>query len=339
MTQKHRVSVLLGDPSLPYTYGPAGRIDLEELQAVEDLKTACAGLEDRYTFEFLNNHSAMFEHLRESPPDLALNFCDNGFRNRLEHELHVPAVLELLEIPYTGASPFCMSVCTDKAMVRSMAASQGIAVPNETLVDLRADPKVLPELYPALIKPNSADGSVGIRPDCVVYDPEQAAAYMDRLAGELQRPQALVQDFLTGDEYTVGVVGNAEAGFTVFPPLVVDYSRLDPDLPPILDYGSKVDPESPYWNALEFRPADLDEPTRAMMITAATTLFSRLDCRDYGRFDFRAGADGVPRMLDANYNPTWFRDGKLAMMAGYAGHDYTDLIGMILDAARSRYGL
>ncbi len=332
------VCVLSGDPRLPYDYGLDGRFGPDEVAAVTRARDALAarlGLRSRV----LDDHDALIDELRSEPPDLAVNFCDAGFRNRLALEPNVPALLELLEIPYTGTGPASMGLCGDKAAVRHLAAAHGIAVPSEKLVDLRLDPLPLPDLYPAMIKPNAGAGSFGIGPDCVVQDAAEADACLRRLAGELEQPQVLVQDFLTGPEYTLGLVGNPGAGFTVLPALEIDYSQLDPGLPPILSYGSKVDPESPYWQALRFRRAELTAEARAQMVEAATYLFERLGFRDYARIDFRAGADGVPRLLDANFNPTWSWDGKLAMMAGWAGYEYGELLGMIVDAARRRYGI
>jgi D-alanine-D-alanine ligase len=333
-----KVAVLLGDPRLPYAYGVDGRFGEEERMAVERLREALDGL-DGFRFAYLDDHTGLIDTLRARPPALALNLCDTGYRNVQRHELNIPALLELLDIPYTGAGPVCMSLCTDKALVRALAVAQGIPVPNETFVDLTADPLVLPELYPALIKPNAADGSFGITADCVVADAPQAEAYMLWLRERLERPQALIQDFLTGPEYTVGLIGNPDDGITVLPPLVIDYSHLDPDLPPILSYGSKADPDSPYWQGLRFHPADLDDATYGRLVSHSTALFARLGCRDYARFDFRAGPDGEPRLLDANYNPTWSWDGKMALMAGYAGHDYAWMLRTILEAAARRCSL
>ena len=330
--------VLSGDPRLPYEYGVDGRFGAEDVAAVERAREALdtlPGVRSRV----LDDHQRLIDALREHPPGLAVNFCDAGYRNRLALEPNVPALLELLDIPYTGTGPGSMGLCSDKAAVRHLAASHGIPVPNEKLVDLRQDPLPLPDLYPAMIKPNAGAGSFGITPDCVVHDPVEADACLRRLAAELERPQALVQDFLTGSEYTLGLIGNPGSGFTVLPVLEIDYSRLAPDLPPILSYGSKADPESPYWQALRFRRADLPPELLAQMVEPATFLFERLGFRDYARIDFRAGADGVPRMLDANFNPTWSWDGKMAMMAGWASYEYRDMLGMIIDAARTRYGI
>ncbi|HKJ95367.1 MAG TPA: D-alanine--D-alanine ligase, partial [Gammaproteobacteria bacterium] len=234
-----RVAVLLGDPNLPYPYSLDGRFGEEEIEGARRLKKALEGL-DGYHFTFLEDHSRLIDDLRATPPDLVLNLCDTGYRNDWELERNVPGFLEMLGIPYTGADPMAISLSTDKALVRALAFGLGIAVPNETYVDLTADPMILPTTYPALVKPNNSGGSFGITENCVVNDAAQAEAYMRWLAERLNPPEALIQDFLTGPEYTVGLIGNPATGFTVLPPLVVDYSALGDDLPPILTYGSKA---------------------------------------------------------------------------------------------------
>jgi D-alanine-D-alanine ligase len=145
-----------------------------------------------------------------------------------------------------------------------------------------------------------------------------------------------VQEFLDGPEYAVGIVGNPDTGFTVLPPLEVDYDGLDPGLPRILAYESKTVPDSPYWRQLRYRPARVAATLLARLVDEATSLFSRLGCRDYARVDFRCGADGEPRLLEVNPNPAWCWDGKLQIMAGFAGHDETALFGMLLAAAQRR---
>jgi D-alanine-D-alanine ligase len=72
------------------------------------------------------------------------------------------------------------------------------------------------------------------------------------------------------------------------------------------------------------------------MVAHAELLFERLGCRDYARFDFRAAADGTPRLMEVNPNPAWAYDGKLAMMAGFAGLAYGEMLRLILEAALRR---
>lgn len=335
---KLKVGVLLGDPGLPYSFSHEGRLGDEELLAFEQLKTTLATLTD-YTFAYFDNHERIIDDLRHADLDLALNFCDTGYRNDWRRIAHVPALLEMFDIPYTGSNGMTMDVTSDKSLVRALAVTLNIPVPNENFVDLRADPLVLPENYPVLIKPNGGAGSFGMNKDCVVYDGTQAIAYMHRLAGLLDSPEAVIQDFLTGPEYTVGVLGNPDSRLAILPPAEIDYSRLASDLPPVFTYDAKFDANSRYWNQIDHRRAELDETTYAQLVEYCSRLYRRLGIRDYARFDFRAGPDGQPRLLDVNPNPTWYADSRLAMMADWAGYSYADLLERILQAAVSRYRL
>nr|WP_242464088.1 ATP-grasp domain-containing protein [Halorhodospira halophila] len=330
-----RLGVLFGDPRLPYAYGPYGRIGPQELEAAAEARRVLAALPG-VTLRVFDDHERLIDDLRADPPELAVNLCDNGYCNRLELEANIPALLELFEIPYTGTGGAAMGLSRDKAAVRALAASLGVAVPEERTIDLSDPTPALPERYPAVIKPNDGCGSIGMEPDCVVEDAHQAQAYLRRLAGS-GAAWVLAQEYLPGAEYTVGLVGNPATGLLVLPALVVDYTALPPELPPILSYGSKVDPASPYYQALRFAPAQLSEEKRSAMEVAARRLFARVGARDYARVDFREDLRGVPRLLDFNNHPSWGPDGKLAMMAGYAGYSYADLLERIVRAALDRY--
>jgi len=332
------VAVVLGDPRLPCSYTVEGDLGEESAQAVEYLRRTLPNVTG-CRFSVLDDHERLIDELRTKRPDLVLNLCDMGYRNDWELESSIPALCQMLGIPCTGADPASMALSADKALVSLAAARMGIPVPNETFVDLTADPIVMPATYPAMIKPNSSGGSFGIADDCVVHDDAQAEAYLRWLAGELERPEAVIQDFLTGREFSVGLIGNPDHGFTVMPPVEVDFSALDPDLVPIQSYSWKADPESRYVGQIQMIRADIDEITYSQLIDAASKLFRRLALRDYCRIDFRCGDDGVPRVLDVNTNPSWYHDGKLATMAGWAGHDFAGMLGLIIEATAKRSGL
>ncbi|RRQ22745.1 D-alanine--D-alanine ligase family protein [Thiohalobacter thiocyanaticus] len=335
---KLTVGVLLGDQQLPYSFSPEGRLGQEEIRAFQQLEAALAQLTG-YRFRYFNDHERLIDDLRGANLDLALNFCDTGYRNDWNLVTHIPSLLEMLDIPYTGSNGMTLNVTADKSLVRALAVTLNIPVPNEVYVDLRTDPLPLPEIYPALIKPNQGAGSFGMSRDCVVHDASQAVAYMTKLAGMLEPPEAVIQDFLTGPEYTVGIVGNPATGLVPLPPAEIDYSDLEPGLPPVFTYDAKFDAASPYWNQLRHRRAELEEVTHARLIEYCSCLYRRLGIRDYARFDFRCGTDGQPRLLDANPNPTWYADSRMSMMAGWAGYSYTELLRLILQAAIERYAL
>ena len=338
MTDPLRVCVLTGDPRLPDLTKRDHRYNDEDFATHRAMRQAFESFTG-YRFEFEDDHSRLFERFHRDPPDLVVNFCDTGFRNVAAQELHVPALLEMLGVPYSGATPACMVLCYDKQVVRLLAEALGAPVPREVFLRPDQSADELDELWPALIKPNQADGSVGIRQDAVVRSRAEALAYVTWVRRELPGRSLLIQEYLPGPEYGIGLIGNPETELTALPALEVDFSGLPAGLNPILSFESKALPDSPYWTEIKFRRAEADPAMLAGMAAHARRLFARLGCRDYARFDFRCAEDGRPRLMEVNPNPAWANDGKLAFMAGFAGIAYPDLLKMILDAAVRRLGL
>ena len=324
------------DPTkLGAAYGP------EDLKAHAAMVAALESL-GRFDITVYNDHDRLFERLAAQRPDLVVNFCDTGIGNRPTREMNLPAWLELQDIPYTGATPQAMVLCFDKQVVRLVAEALGVPVPGEVFLPAGSRRETLPDLYPALLKPNAADGSVGITKDAVVHDAAEARAYLAFLDRTLPGRDILWQEYLPGPEYGLGLIGNPggtlDGGLTVLPPLEVDFSRLPQGANPILSFESKVDPASPYWTEIKFRQAAIDAETLARLEDWARRLFRRLGLQDYGRFDFRCAADGRPRLMECNPNPAWANDGKLAFMAGFAGIAYPKMLEMVVDAAIARLG-
>ena len=329
-----RVLVLTGDPSLPDPTKRDGRYAEDDFEMYRQMRAALESLPG-LDLDFLDAHDRLIERLAQDPPDLVVNFCDTGFRNVAAQEMHVPALLEMCGIPYTGCPPASMVLCYDKAIVRGIAHSLGIPVPHETYLAPDDDIDELDGPFPALIKPAQGDGSVGITPDAVVHDPEGASRYLRWFRDELPGRAALVQEYLPGAEYGMALVGNPDSEFVALPPLEVDYAELPAGLPPILAFESKTATDTPY-SRVGVRRARLSEDAIETMRVRAALLFERLQCRDYARFDFRTGADGEIKLMEVNPNPAWGSDGKLALMAGFAGKSYPELLAMILDASRTR---
>lgn len=329
------VTVILGDPALPDSVKRGGQYNPEDLETVARLKSTLEGLQ-QYRFSFIDNHAALMRRLEQERPSFVLNLCDEGFQNHATLELHVPAFLEMLSIPYSGAGPSCLGLCYNKSLVASIAQSVDVPTPLETYVAPDDVSATFPAIFPALIKPGCGDGSIGITAGSVVSSPSEAIAYLNRLHTELPGKPILVQEYLSGTEYSVGVIGNPGLGYNVLPILEVDYSQLPSDLPKILSYESKWLPDSPYWDKIGYHEATIDEPLTRNLIDYATRLFERLECRDYARFDFRADAHGQVKLLEVNPNPGWCWDGKLNKMAEFRAQTYGSLLEMILSAAQQR---
>ena len=332
------IAVVLEDPRLPYPYQEGGvfnELDRADQRRIRETLRRLPG----YRFDFLDRHETLAADLAARRPTFVFNLCDTGFRNRGELEANIPALLEMLDLPYSGAAPASLLHCRDKALVRAAARGLGVPVPAERYLDGVSDDHLEGGFpYPALVKPNLEEGSRGITAAAVVDDPRAAARRIHQLRHELPGSPLLLQEFLGGAEYSVGLVGNPDRGLRLLPVLEVDYSRLDADLPPILTFGYKNDPRSPYAR-LRYRPADLPPSLVEDLGRHSRRLFARLGCRDYARIDYRAGADGRIRLLEVNPNPAWVMDGCLQKMAAAAGHDYTAFLELLLRAALERHGL
>jgi D-alanine-D-alanine ligase len=337
--QKIDVTVLLGDPRLPDQVKLDGQFNPEDLETVRRLKDALSELPS-FSFRYLDNHATLDRDLTDLRTDLVFNLCDEGYNNDPFKELHVPAMLDALSLPYTGAAPAALAACYDKGLVRAVAMTLDVPVPLETYVRPGDQGATLPSVFPALLKPNYGDSSQGITKEAVVSNEKALLDYLDRLRAEFPKRPVLVQEYLTGAEYSVGLVGNPDQGLRALPILEVDFSRLDPKLPKILGYESKWDPNSPYWTQIRYQEASqLSELQQQQLVEHSARLFERLGCRDYARFDFRADAKGELKLLEVNPNPGWCWDGKMNLMAGFQGMRYTELLNQILQAAVERLGI
>ena len=251
-----------------------------------------------------------------------------------------PALLEMLSMPYTGGNPQCLSYCFDKSLVRGIAKEMDIPVPDGFVIKPEDTVYIeLPIPFPVIVKPNYGDSSIGINQYSVchnVKDLENAVLYAREAAG-YDKP-ILVEQYLTGKDVSVGILGNPPEQYNILPVIMEDYSALPDDLPRICGYEAKWNPESPYWK-IKSVPAGLDEPTERYLVACCLKLFERLECRDYARFDWRLDDLGTPRLLEVNPNPGWCWDGHLAKMAKMADINYSQMLLEILTATRHRYGL
>ena len=332
------VTVLLGDPRLPDQIKRGGTFNPEDLETIRRLKDALSELKT-FKFRYLDNHATMERDLEGLRTDLVFNLCDEGFNNDAHKELHVPAMLDVLRLPYTGGNPATLAACYDKGLVRAVAMTLDVPVPLESYVRPGDQGATLPSVFPAILKPNTGDSSEGITKDAVVSNEKALLDYLDKLRAQFPRRGVLVQEYLTGSEYSVGLVGNPDQGLRALPILEVDYSKLDPSLPRILGYESKWEPDSPYWNQIRYQEAQLSELQQQQLVEHSARLFERLGCKDYARFDFRADAKGEIKLLEVNPNPGWCWDGKLNIMAGFQGMRYSELLGQILQAAVERLAI
>ncbi|MGD8448397.1 MAG: methyltransferase domain-containing protein [Desulfobacterales bacterium] len=336
-TTKKKIVVLFGDPNKPDPLKPCAIFDDDDLYTIDQLKSALHSLQE-YDFTYLSNHNTIISDLNKVSGriDLVFNLCDEGYNNDPRKELHIPALLEMLDLPYTGSSSQCLAFCYDKSLVRGIAKEMDIPVPEAFFIEPDDTSFNLPFCFPVIVKPNFGDSSFGITQHSVANNHEQLINAISMIRERLgyEKP-ILVEELLTGKDLSVGIIGNPLTSYTVFPITEEDYSDVPAGLPRICGYEAKWLPDSPYYQ-IKSIPTNLEETTEKFIVECCMKLFERLECRDYSRFDWRLDAKGQPKLLEVNPNPGWCWDGHLAKMAKFGGMSYAEMLQAILQAAEQR---
>jgi D-alanine-D-alanine ligase len=281
----------------------------------------------------LGDGRAFLEQVLATPPDFVFNFAEGTGVSR-SREARVPAVLDMLGIPYTGSDPLTMAVTLDKDCAKKLVAAAGVAVPAGVVLgpDEALEPALYRQLkFPLVVKPAWEGSSKGIRDKCLVESAGELPGVVESLRRDHRQPIVL-EEYIAGAELTVGVYGND-------PPRVLGVMQVAPleksgrfiySLEVKRDYKRRVRYEAP--------PADLPEAALAGVEKAALAAWGALGCRDIARVDFRM-RDGVPYFLEVNplpgLNPD---DSDLVILAKLVGWTYPRLIETIVDAALKRVG-
>ncbi|MCB9703275.1 MAG: ATP-grasp domain-containing protein [Myxococcales bacterium] len=261
--------------------------------------------------------------------DVAFNIAE-GFAGRSREAL-VPALLELLGIPYTGSDPATLSLALDKAMAKRIVREAGVATAPFLVMSTGREKLPRGFTFPALAKPLAEGSSKGVGANCVVASEAELRALVKDLLGKYRQP-VLCESFLSGREFTVGVLGERRP--RVLPPMEIVF--LDPEIShPIYSFDAKVD----FSDKIRYdTPAKVDPELGRQLEAAAKAVFAALDCRDVARIDFRLDAAGRVNFIECNplpgLTPGW---SDLVMIAKSAGLDYRGLIGEILAPAIRRF--
>src|SRR5512138_3708119 len=267
--------------------------------------------------------------LVSTPVDVVFNIAE-GYKGR-SRESQVPSLLELLDIPYTGSDPAALSVSLDKAVAKRMVRTHGILTPD--YVVLNTGKERLPrELgFPLLVKPVAEGTSKGVTKKSIVRSEEELREVAREMIGKY-RQAALAEEYITGREFTVGMLGERRP--RVLPPMeIVFLDGSDPT--PIYSFEMKQD-----WNdRIRYDvPAKLAAREVDRLERAGREVFAALGCRDVARIDFRIDDQGRIFFIECNplpgLTPGW---SDLVLIAQAAGIEYRALIGEILSNAIRRY--
>lgn len=262
---------------------------------------------------------------------LVFNICE-GLRGA-GREAQVPCILDVYQIPYTFSDPLTLCICLDKGVAKSIVRTAGVMTPNFAVVRNLRDLPGISMTYPAFAKPLSEGTGKGISPASCVHSYDELCLICEKLLVQFKQP-VLVEEYLPGREFTVGIVGCGHEARTLGTMEIVLSDQADPGA---YSYHNKENwKELVRYRYLRY----LDDPLVAQVESCALRAWQALGCRDGGRIDVRCNRDGSPEFIEANplagLHP---EHSDLPLMCTAFGISYQQLIAMIMESAHQRIPL
>lgn len=275
--------------------------------------------------------SGFVDALRGAAPDIVFNIAEGeGGRCR---EAHVPAVLEMLGVPFVGSDPLTLCVALDKPVAKRLVEHEGFPTPPFRVFRSAEEFDSLPFSFPVIVKPAFEGSSKGVRiaSRATSLDP---AREMVRFVTTTYRQEAMVEAFVPGAEVTVGVLGND-------PPRVAGMMEIVPKTVSPAEFVYSLEVKRDWENRVEYRvPPGLPAPVLSEIERCALGIYRALGCRDFSRIDFRLDASGTPLFIECNPLPGLSPGyGDLPIMADRMGIPCRSLVGEIFSHALRRLGM
>lgn len=304
---------------------------------------------------FFEGNLSLIEKLQAFKPDICFNLCEGHFGDA--RESHIPALLEMLRIPYTGSKVLTLALTLDKPMTKHVLSSYGLPIPAFQTFASASEPLNPSLKFPLFVKPSREGTGMGISPRSIVRTETELRAEVANQLARYRQP-ILVERFIEGREVTLGVIGNVAPdavplrcsldraraadigrGLRFLPPLEVDMGAYDPAEAGIYSHRVKVDLIGE-WKYFCPAPIEGELLERLQYLTAAT--FRATGCLDVARVDFRLDASegDAPYILEVNPLPGLSPGvSDLVVEAEAGGIDYVSLVNGILEQALRRYGM
>lgn len=311
--------------------------ECDDIDTIDAIRKAIES--DGYETVLLEANENFFDLVKNSSVDFVFNIAE-GIHGE-SRESHVPAILEMLNVPYSGSGVLTQAITLNKSRKKEVLKYYGIPTPKFQ-VFTSSHQKLRPDFkFPLMVKPDAEGSSVGITNASLVFDQTALKKQVQHVIKTYDQP-VLVEEFCAGREFTVSLLGNNKP--VVLPIVEVNLDQLPTTMNKIDSYEAKWIFDTPD-NPKEMLncPAELKPRLKAQVERIATKTFTTLGCVDFCRIDMRLDAAGVPNVLDVNALPGLVPDiranSRFIRSCYAAGMTYTDIILAILNAALKRYNL
>jgi D-alanine-D-alanine ligase len=325
-SQRLRITVLT------YVEKKGGEWDVVVDQVAESLKS---GGHKAKVLAIHDDVRELIEGIEKQRPHLVFNLCEQ-FGKNVFGEVAVAGVLDSLGVAHTGGGPGEFYLQQDKALTKELLAYHGVPFPNYVVFRRAAYPETIGRLrMPLIVKPLRMDASIGIEAASLVRSTTQM---MKRVVAihEKVKDSALVEEYIEGREFYVGVMGNRKP--VALPPIEMDFSGMPPGLPRILGRRAKWVKSSREYKGTTSRIAEIPDALLAKLQRVSIEAYRALRVRDYGRIDLRVTPGGEVYVIEVNASCYLEKTAEFATSAKAAGLSYTELIPALarLALARSR---
>lgn len=294
-------------------------------------------LKNRYKVKRLGIHdniSILIDEIKENRPDIVFSLTE-VFNEKTRFDKNVVWLLDMLEVPYTGASPAILQICNNKALTKKILSYHRIKVPD-FYTFFRKHKIWLPKKLktPLIVKPLSEEASRGISQASVV-DNEEKLIERVKFIHENMNLDVIVEEYIDGREFYIGVMGYKQ--IKVFPPIELKFGNELEDEARIATYKAKWDNKyRKKWGIKNTLVGKLPEGIGEKITDICKRAYKSLDIRSYTRFDIRLASDGHIHILEVNANPCLGKDEDFALCAEKAGLPFNTLIKKIISLGLAR---
>ncbi len=289
------------------------------------------------TFFDFNNVRKIITQLNKTNIDIMFNVCERINDSSLL-EPHAAAILDVLQIPYTGSNPTTLALCIDKIKVKKLLNYHNIPTPKWDYLYSIDDPIDSTLHFPLIIKPANTDNSIGITNESVVNTKEELNRQLKKVILDLKSP-ALIEEFIEGDEYDVSILGSEDENLRVLPLQRSIFKEMPLGSWHIYTHEAKFGKKSlnDLGIMVQYPPKNINIKLQKLLTEIALDTYNILDCHDYGRVEIRVDKDDNPYVLELNPNPSINKGDCVPKVAEITGMNYGDFLEEIIAMAIKRY--
>ncbi|MGI6662582.1 MAG: D-alanine--D-alanine ligase family protein [Bacillota bacterium] len=279
--------------------------------------------------QLIEGNDTAYLKLLSNRLDIVFNMCE-GLRGE-SRESHIPSMLEMLGIPYTGSGVLTLALTLDKPLAKKVLAYHGIPTPGFRVFSSPDEISVEGLEFPLFVKPAHEGSSMGVSSSSYCRDIHELTAEARRLIA-LYRQPVLVEEYLPGREFTVGILGNKNP--IIFPVMEINFDAIPAGCARVYSRQFKTDWSDDIYYMC---PAPISPELEALLKDTALKTYRALDCRDLARVDLRLDRNWVPNVMEVNPLPglaPGYSD--YPRIAEKGGWSFTDLVNGILECALRR---